>query len=182
MAKKFFLAAVAILMFSVFVSAENFAAASFKEKKAFGFSPFKNEFSLRFWPSAAMGVDVIGGLRYEAGDTSFLNATAAGDIVLPLFEKGMMLFSLLPGLRATYQKDNTNASFIVAGGAALEFEVQIEGLSEDVTIGSNVGFMAGIKDSVVSFPGSPDKTSVGFVAYLASEIAVNPIYIRYYFK
>lgn len=184
--KKFLIAAAALLIAAGVVFAEE--GKLDKSKKALGFSPFKNEVSMRFWPSETLGLDIIGGVTFSSGDESNLNIQAAGDIVMPVFSDGMMSFNMLPGLRFGFNRnaitpgtDVITTEFVFAGTFGMEFEVLLKGLSEDVTIGSSVGAAIGMKSTTVTI-GSDSETETGFVALLASDFAINPIYIRYYFK
>jgi hypothetical protein len=185
--KKLLLVLAALVIGAGFVFAEE-AEKLDKEKKALGFSPFKNEVSMRFWPSETLGIDVIGGITYESGDESNFNLQVAGNIVLPVFEQGIMSFNMLPGLRFGFDRtaitagiDVTNTKLTFAGTFGFEFEVLLKGLTEDVTIGSNVGAAIGMKSTTFATP-DDSETETGFVALLASDFAINPIYIRYYFK
>ncbi|GEM_PF-1403855 len=163
--------------------------APFKEKIGIGIDVINKMASLRFWLANKLSLDANAGLSFAGGDPSSFILKLGSNIVFPMVDDQKLRLDLMPGISLAYSKNTSEelagfTFFSEAGDIStlkfifnigLSFEVFLGPISNDLSIGSQIGLAFGIKSTSV---GSSSTTN--FVFSLAEDFAVSPIIIRYY--
>jgi hypothetical protein len=153
--------------------------APYKEKFGVGVDIAGKSGLVRIWLSNKLALEATAGLNLESGNPATLGLRLGGDVVFPIIDDPKFRLDLAPGLLLSYNKSNysglgdmSTLQFLFKAG--LNFEVFLNAISNDLSIGSQLGLGIGIKNV------SAGSTSTHFIIALAEEIGVIPIIIRYY--
>jgi hypothetical protein len=163
-------------------NSDNSDFTTLKEKISLGFDVTQNEVSLRLWPNNSIGMQVSTGLNVDGKSYTF---NLGGGMVMPMKETGNFAINLIPGLKFGYYNsgdDNgySTSSLSFLGGAELDFEMLLTGISKDLSIASGVGAWIGIRSNTVTINSNSSSTS-DFMFDLAKEVGFKAVEFRYYF-
>ncbi len=168
--------------------------APYKEKFGVGVDLAGKSALIRTWLSNKFALEATAGLSFASGNPASFGLKLGGNIVFPVIDDQKFRLDLTPGLLIKYAKNDPNEilsslSLAMADsgsgggdistlqflfGVGLSFEVFLNAISDDLSIGSQIGLGLGIKSI------SAGATSTSFVFAFAEDIGIIPIIIRYY--
>lgn len=169
--------------------------ASYKEKFGIGIDVVNKAGLVRIWLANSLALEATAGLFFASGNPASFGIRLGGNAVFPIVDDQKFRLDVAPGLIIKYAKNDPNeilsslTTLLSASGSGgsgdisilyllcgvgLSFEVFLTAISNDLSIGSQIGLNLGIKNVNVG------ASSTSFVFQIAEDKGIIPIIIRYY--